>query len=327
MKSFFRQPLHLFSSFFLFLCLVFAFVGNRFALDDSQDANNIQLEQALLKPGTSVVILETLTEKIIVDSLKEDSSKVHFRRINETKWESLSRDDFVKAEINEKHYMLGTDRYGRDLLSRVLLGARVSMLVGFASVLISLLVGIMFGLIAGFYGGWVDKMVMWLVNVIWSLPTLLIAIAVMIAFGGKGFIQVFLAIGLTMWVELTRIVRGQVLQLREKEFIQAAQVLGMSNMRIMLRHILPNLVGPIIVVAASNFASAILLEAGLSFLGIGVQPPTPSWGNMVKEHYIYIVSDGAYLAIIPGLAIMFLVMSFNILGNGFRDAMDINLND
>jgi peptide/nickel transport system permease protein len=302
-------------------------VGNRFALDDSQDANNIQLEQALLKPGTSVVILETLTEKIIVDSLKEDSSKVHFRRINETKWESLSRDDFVKAEINEKHYMLGTDRYGRDLLSRVLLGARVSMLVGFASVLISLLVGIMFGLIAGFYGGWVDKMVMWLVNVIWSLPTLLIAIAVMIAFGGKGFIQVFLAIGLTMWVELTRIVRGQVLQLREKEFIQAAQVLGMSNMRIMLRHILPNLVGPIIVVAASNFASAILLEAGLSFLGIGVQPPTPSWGNMVKEHYIYIVSDGAYLAIIPGLAIMFLVMSFNILGNGFRDAMDINLND
>jgi peptide/nickel transport system permease protein len=142
---------------------------------------------------------------------------------------------------------------------------------------------------------------------------------------GKGFWQVFVAVGLTMWVEVARVVRGQVLSFREKEFIEATRALGFGNFRIIFRHIMPNIVGPVVIISAANFSSAILMEAGLSFLGIGVQPPVPSWGNMIKDHYGYIILDQAYLAILPGLAIMFLVLSFNFLGNGLRDAFDTRI--
>ncbi len=169
------------------------------------------------------------------------------------------------------------------------------------------------------------SLILWLINVVWSLPSLLIAIAISFAFQEKGLYQVFLAIGLSMWVELARIVRGQVLQIKEMEYIQAAKVLGFGHVRILFKHILPNIMAPIIVVCAANFASAILLEAGLSFLGLGVQAPMPSWGSMIKEHYNYIVFDAAYLAIIPGVCIMLLVMSFNFLGNALRDALDVNM--
>ncbi len=140
---------------------------------------------------------------------------------------------------------------------------------------------------------------------------------------GKGFWQIFIAVGVTMWVEVARIVRGQVISIREKEFIEASKALGFKNSRIIARHILPNVLAAVIVISAANFASAILIEAGLSFLGIGVQPPIPSWGTMIKEHYAYIVLDYAYLAIFPGLAIMLLVLAFMIVGNGLRDALDV----
>ena len=140
---------------------------------------------------------------------------------------------------------------------------------------------------------------------------------------GKGFWQVFIAVGLTMWVDIARVVRGQVLSIKEKEYVEATRALGYSSFRTIFRHILPNITGAVIVVAASNFASAILLEAGLSFLGIGVQPPMPSWGTMVKENYSYILLDSAYLALLPGLAIMLLVLAFMLLGNGIRDALDV----
>ena len=139
---------------------------------------------------------------------------------------------------------------------------------------------------------------------------------------GKGFTQVFVAVGLTMWVEVARVVRGQIFSLREMEFVEAGRALGFSNARIIIRHVLPNILSPVIVIAASNFASAILLEAGLSFLGMGAQPPTPSWGMMIKENYGYIIVDAAYLAIYPGLAIMTMVLAFTWLGNGLRDAID-----
>jgi peptide/nickel transport system permease protein len=227
----------------------------------------------------------------------------------------------LNDNIVDKSFLLGTDRYGRDMLSRLLIGTRVSLSVGFISVAISLIFGIFLGAIAGYYRGRVDNAIMWLVNVVWSVPTLLMVIAITMILG-KGFWQVFIAIGLTMWVEVARVVRGQVLSIREKEYIEAARALALSNYRIITRHILPNALNPVIIISAANFASAILIEAGLSFLGIGVQPPVPSWGNMIKEHYGYIIMDKAYLAIAPGVAIMLMVLAFTLLGNGLRDALD-----
>jgi len=230
----------------------------------------------------------------------------------------------VAGGIEKQRYLLGTDPMGRDLLSRMIIGARVSISVGFISISISLILGIFLGAVSGYFRGWVDALVMWLINVIWSIPSLLLVIAITFALG-KGFWQIFIAVGLTMWVEVARVVRGQVLSIREKEYVEAARALGFGHTRIIFRHILPNVMAPVIVISAANFASAILLEAGLSFLGIGVQPPMPSWGSMIKDHYGYLNLDQAYLAILPGLAIMLLVLSFLILGNGLRDAMDVKV--
>jgi peptide/nickel transport system permease protein len=229
----------------------------------------------------------------------------------------------IKADqISTRTFWLGTDIYGRDMLSRLLLGTRISLAVGLMSVMISMLLGVSIGAIAGYFGGWIDACLSWLMNILWSLPALLLVIAISFALG-KGLWQIFIAVGLSMWVEVARLVRGQVMSLKQVEYIEAARALGFNNTRIITRHILPNITGPILVLASSNFASAILLEAGLSFLGFGAQPPMPTWGGMIKEHYGYIVMNSAYLAIIPGLAIMLLVYAFNLVTVGLRDAFDI----
>lgn len=228
----------------------------------------------------------------------------------------------IQHYIITKKYWLGTDTFGRDILSRIILGTRVSLAVGLIAVLISLSVGIFLGAIAGYFGGWVNKGVMLLVNVTWSIPTLLLVFAITLALG-KGFWQIFMAVGLTMWVNVARLVRGQVMAVKETEYIQAAKALGFSNGRIIARHILPNIMGPLMVIAASNFASAIVIEAGLSFLGIGIQPPHPSWGLMIKENYNFVITHNPMLALAPGIAIMILVLAFNILGNALRDALDV----
>jgi len=235
----------------------------------------------------------------------------------------------LKQKIEFKHiitkkFLLGSDRFGRDVLSQIMIGTRVSLSVGFISVFISLLIGILLGALAGYFRGWVDNIIMWFINVVWSIPTLLLVIAITFVLG-KGFWQIFIAVGLTMWVEVARVVRGQFLSIREKEFVEAGVALGFTNTRIIFRHILPNVLAPVIVISAANFASAILIESGLSFLGIGVQPPMPSWGTMIKEHYGYIILDSAYLAIAPGIAIMLTVLAFMLTGNGLRDAMDVKM--
>ena len=252
--------------------------------------------------------------------IDEDTSVVQSFSVNQLT--DNHPENFAAQNIIFKKYWLGTDKFGRDILSRLIIGTRVSLAVGLIAVLISLTLGIILGSIAGYFKGWVDEVVMWLVNVTWSIPTLLLVFAITLAMG-KGFWQIFIAVGLTMWVSVARLVRGQIMAVKELEFVQAAKALGYTNFRIIAKHILPNILGPILVIAASNFATAIIIEAGLSFLGIGVQPPQPSWGLMIKENYNFIITHNPLLALVPGFAIMLLVLAFNLLGNGLRDAVDV----
>lgn len=231
------------------------------------------------------------------------------------------REMVEENNVVAKKFYLGTDKYGRDMLSRLMAGTWISLSVGFISVFISLVIGISLGALAGYFRGWVDDVIMWIINVVWSIPTLLLVIAITLALG-KDFWQVFVAVGLTMWVEVARVVRGQVLSLREKEFVEAGRALGFTNRRIIFRHIIPNVLGPVIVISAINFAAAILIEAGLSYLGIGAQPPQATWGKMISEHKGYIITGDAYLAVLPGVAIILMVLAFVLVGNGLRDALD-----
>ncbi|HEX8351139.1 MAG TPA: ABC transporter permease, partial [Hymenobacter sp.] len=229
----------------------------------------------------------------------------------------------AEERISRRTYWLGTDKAGRDELSRLLLGTRISLGIGLVAVLISLALGMAIGAVAGYVGGWVDSLLLGLMTVVWSIPGIMLVIAISLALDSKGVWTSFVAVGLTMWVDVARVVRGQMLSLRTTTFVEAGRVLGLSQSRLIVRHLLPNMTGPLIVIATSNFAAAILLEAGLSFLGLGVQPPAPSWGLMVNEGFQLLGTEaGLWLTLLPGLAISLLVLSFNLLGNGLRDAYD-----
>ena len=335
--------------FIIFLAFIslFAYV---LAPDDSRFANQMHLSIHSKQPGFSVNML------VIPSTLKTDQN--FFNRLffgttnppseipivsyeltaNQIKYTEYASEGLQGLEkifaipsnqepsllpfVVQKTFYFGTDKYGRDLLSRILVGARISFSIGFVAVFISLFIGILLGSIAGYFGGKWDKLIMWIINVTWSIPTLLLVIAITLALG-KGFWQVFIAVGLTMWVEVARIVRGQVMGVKEMQYVTAARALGYTDFRIILKHILPNILAPVIVISAANFAAAILIESGLSFLGIGAQPPMSSWGAMIKDHYNYIILGKPYLALIPGLCIMSLVMAFMLIGNSLRDALDV----
>ena len=312
--------------------------------DSSLNANQMNLKIHSKSPGFSTLIFkipdnlnidlpEVSNNEIFISDYKIINGKLIYSEAGSFSKDQKQIDisnilndnnikEFELKFINKKNFFLGTDKYGRDMLSRMIIGSRVSISIGFVAVIISLIIGLLIGLSSGYFGGLFDNFIIWLINVFWAIPTLLLVIAITISLG-KGFWQVFIAVGLTMWVEIARLVRGQVRTIKEKLFIQSAIVLGFSSSRIILNHILPNLIGPLIVISAANFASAILIESGLSFLGIGVQPPIPSWGGMVKDHFRYLILGKEYLAILPGLAIMSLVLAFMILGNSLRDAFDV----
>lgn len=349
-------------------------------------------------------------EMIPIQNYKVEGDQVMFQRYTgdntPSEWESVAAEEIVGPEIalnnisdtieenfiTTRRYLLGTDKYGRDNLSRLILGVRISLSVGLLAVGISLLIGITLGALAGFYQKFppeiniltfaaaiigfgfliytlylflpqvsngllivaicviatiglfyllyilnervfnkllskqisipVDDIIMYIINTFWPIPVLLLIFALILALG-REFWQIYLAVGLVMWVEVARVVRGQFLSVREQEYVEAAEGLGFDDVRIIFKHILPNTIAPLIVITAANFASAIIIEAGLSFLGIGVQPPMPSWGTMLNEYYGYIGTDKAFLAFLPGLAIMILVLAFNLVGNGLRDALDV----
>ena len=344
-KKFKQNKVGLISLFFILFCGFIAVFCYHLAPDNSNFANQMHLEIHSKPPGFKVNMLTIPSDE------KKENSFIDFiingNKITGTEIPILSYsiqgenleiiqyadglakqyplsviNNKPKIFIKQRNFILGTDKYGRDLLSRLLIGTRISFSIGFIAVFISLFIGVLIGALAGYFGGKIDTFIMWIINITWSIPTLLLVIAITLALG-KGVWQVFIAVGLTMWVEVARVVRGQVITTKQEQYVEAAKALGFSDFRIIFRHILPNIMAPIIVISAANFAGAILIESGLSFLGIGAQPPTPSWGAMIKNHYNYIILGKPFLAIIPGLAIMSLVMAFMLLGNLLRDALDV----
>ena len=224
------------------------------------------------------------------------------------------------SSASHEHW-LGTDELGRDILSRVIYGSRISMLVGSCVVLTSLALGLVIGSIAGYYGGTIDRFInVVLMNAFLSFPGILLAIA-FVAFRGPGIFNLVLALSLGGWVGYARLVRGQVLAAREREFVEAARALGASDLRIIVRHILPNIIQPVVVQAAIGMAGAILAEATMSFLGLGVPPPTASWGTMLNDGRAYLF-DAPHLVVFPALAVMLAVLSFNFIGDALRDYLD-----
>ncbi len=256
--------------------------------------------------------------KIMGDSLEV----AVFQGVNDYQFAKLLTKTTNYSHIVNKSFLLGTDQFGRDILSRLIIGLRVSLSVGFFAVLISILLGVSLGAAAGYFGGLIDRVISLVMNVLWAIPTLLLVFALVLAFG-RGFPQLFFAIGLTMWVDVARMVRGEVLAQRGLQYVEAAQGLGFGHFRILVRHILPNTMSSVLVLSAANFAQAILVESGLSYLGFGIQPPTPSWGTLLSENYGLLISNNPYPALAPALAIVLVVLFFYIIGNALRDALDV----
>lgn len=355
LQKFKNNKLAIAGCFFTVLLFLVMIGGCWIRPDSTPNANNQHLVLSTLKPGAAVqfirmkradmdsgniltqwlnggapldydeIPIRSLTlsgNRIFVETYDEIGQKKYSEGILVDQLQHHRNGDSEADFIFTRRFILGTDKYGRDVLSRLMAGTSVSLMVGLIAVLISLIIGLTIGLVAGYYRGWVDSVLMWLTQVVWAIPTLILVMAIAFSLG-SGLTVVFIAVGLTMWVDVARLVRGQVLSIREKEYIEAARAVGNSDVRIISKHILPNIISPVIVLAASNFASAILVEAGLSFLGLGAKIPQPSWGNMIREHYSFLTTDLAYLAFAPGVLMMLLVLSFMLIGNGLRDALDV----
>ncbi|NCB15263.1 MAG: ABC transporter permease [Synergistales bacterium] len=233
------------------------------------------------------------------------------------------QDLMASFQTPSREHLFGTDEFGRDILSRIIHGSRISLQVGLIAVSISVVLGGFFGAVAGFYGGRIDNLIMRGMDILLSIPSILLAIAIAASLG-PGLYNMMVAVGISTTPQYARIIRGSVLSLRGQEFVEAAKAVGSSDTRIIMKHILPNCLAPIIVQSTLGVASAILTAAGLSFIGLGIQPPTPEWGAMLSGGREYI-RDYAYMTIFPGLAIMITILALNFLGDGLRDVLDPKL--
>jgi ABC-type dipeptide/oligopeptide/nickel transport system permease subunit len=229
----------------------------------------------------------------------------------------------AKAKLAEpsREHLFGTDLYGRDIFTRVIYGARISLEISISAMAISVFIGIIMGTLAGYYGGFIDDLISWLINVLYAFPFLLFIVAV-VAFFPPSLILTFMAISLVFWMGIARVVRGQVLSIKEQEFVQAARALGVNDFKIMFRHILPNVIAPVIVQGTLGMGSIIMTEAALTWLGFGTQPPTPSWGYMISAGQGYLASGQWWWAVFPAIGIILTVLGFNLFGDGLRDALD-----
>lgn len=301
---------------FLILCLVSATFAYFFIPDKTKHANNQIPEFALIDPMQK----QCMSCELVVQKEENFTSK-YFSGLEST-YKCVKVEEQNANDVSCFFYLFGADKFGRDVFSRLILGIRYTLVIALSAVFLSLIIGLVLGGLAGYFGGKTDQLVSIFINVFWSLPTILLAFAVILSFG-RSLFSIFIAISLTMWGDVARLVRGLVMKYKEYIYVQAAKTLGYSKLKIIFQEIIPNLMGPVWVNAAGNFALAVLLESGLSFLGFGLQPPTPTLGNILQEQYVYAISGKPMLALIPSIIVVLLILSFQVLTNYLRDRSDL----
>ena len=325
-----QAPMAAVSVIVLSVFLLLSVFGSWILPDNTPDANRQIPELPLLKAFETREFLvnnqENLTQTLIpVRSKRIHDNKVEVERILSPSGSTITESyEKEKVEFRTITFYLGTDALGRDIFSRLILGIKTSLLIGFFSVMVSCVIGIVIGLIAGYFGGWIDLLLTTFINSMWSIPTILLVFALVLAIG-RGVENIILAIGLTMWIDIARLVRGLAKSIKQKDYVLATKALSYGDARILGRHILPNTTDPLIVLATANFATAILVEAGISYLGFGIQPPAPSVGILLSENYAYVLGGHYLKAIAPAVVIVLMVLALNIIGTALRDRLSLDV--